>query len=521
MKNITLSKKDREVLIDPLYRFERSFWLRVIVLTLLFLPGLLLYIRQLVLGLGVTDLNRPAFWGIYLVNFIFLIGISMAGTVISAVLHLLHIEWRRPITRIAEALTVFGLMVAGLQIIIDMGRPDRLLYTLYYGRFQAPLIWDIISLSLYLLTAIFALYLQLLPDIALLRDTVPATAPAWRKKLYQTLALNWRGNPKQWHLLEKTMKKVSIIIVPIGISLHTVTSWLFSTSTQPGWKSTILGPYFVIGAIFSGIGLLFGAVAFARRSWNLYDYINETFFEKLGWIFIVMSATWFYFTLNEVLVLVTEQESMEFPVMAAKLFGEFAPAFWGMVLLMVTATWMMLAPKMLSARLPERIPALQPRFAWGYALTALIVAAFPTLSARIPAFRQMAYAPSSIELFSKVLFLILLLMLGLSTISWLKAHPVQTTVVAGLLVVIGMWLERWNIIMPTMTHARLIPYDTYTPTLTEIAITLSLFALLGLFFVVFFKFFPPVSIWEVRAGQEKEEIPPQGKGEFIGKAIGD
>ncbi len=503
MQKKTLSEKDQEILIAPLYRFERSFWLQVVLLVLLVLPGLLLYIRQLMLGLGVTDLNRPTFWGIYLVNFIFLIGISMAGTVISAVLHLLNIEWRRPITRIAEALTVFGLMVAGLQIIIDMGRPDRLLYTLYYGRLQAPLLWDIISLSLYLLTATFALYLQLLPDIALLRDTVPAGAPQWRKKLYQVLSLDWRGNPKQWHLLEKNMKKVSIIIVPIGISLHTVTSWLFSTSTQPGWKSTILGPYFVIGAIFSGIGLLFGAVAFARRSWNLHDYIHETFFEKLGWIFIVMSATWFYFTLNEVLVLVTEQESMEFPVMAAKLFGEFAPAFWGMILLMVIATWMILAPKMLSARLSERIPALHPRFAWGYALTALIVVAFPSVSAYIPTLQQMAYVPSSIGLLSKVIFLILLLMLGLSTISWLKMHPVQTTVVAGLFVVIGMWLERWNIIMPTMTHARLIPYATYIPTLTEIAITVSLFALLALLFVVFFKLFPPVSIWEVRAGREE------------------
>ncbi len=520
MQKKTLSEKDQEILIAPLYRFERSFWLQVILLVLLVLPGLLLYIRQLMLGLGVTDLNRPTFWGIYLVNFIFLIGISMAGTVISAVLHLLNIEWRRPITRIAEALTVFGLMVAGLQIIIDMGRPDRLLYTLYYGRLQAPLLWDIISLSLYLLTATFALYLQLLPDIALMRDTVPAGAPQWRKKLYQVLSLDWRGNPKQWHLLEKNMKKVSIIIVPIGISLHTVTSWLFSTSTQPGWKSTILGPYFVIGAIFSGIGLLFGAVAFARRSWNLYDYIHETFFEKLGWIFIVMSATWFYFTLNEVLVLVTEQESMEFPVMAAKLFGEFAPAFWGMILLMVIATWMILAPKMLSARLSERIPALHPRFAWGYALTALIVVAFPSVSAYIPTLQQMAYAPSSIGLLSKVIFLILLLMLGLSTISWLKMHPVQTTVVAGLFVVIGMWLERWNIIMPTMTHARLIPYDTYTPTLTEIAITVSLFALLALLFVVFFKLFPPVSIWEVRAGRE-EKAQHQSQGTPISKVTGD
>ncbi len=116
----------------------------------------------------------------------------------------------------------------------------------------------------------------------------------------------------------------------------------------------------------------------------------------------------------------------------------------------------------------------------------------------------MAYESSSIGLLSKALFVILLLMVALSSVSWLKAHPVETTVISGLFVVIGMWLERWNIIMPTMTHARLIPYDTYTPTLTEVAITVSLFALLGLLFLVFFKFFPPVSIWEVRAGEEEK-----------------
>ncbi|MBV5343792.1 polysulfide reductase NrfD, partial [bacterium] len=320
---------------------------------------MLLYVRQLVLGLGVTDLNRPVFWGAYLVNFIFLIGISMAGTVISAVLQLLKVNWRRPITRIAESLTVFGLMTAGLQIIMDMGRPDRLAYTLIYGRLQAPLLWDIASLTLYLLTAIFALYLQLIPDIALLRDTIPATAPLWRKKLYEILALGWTGAKEQWRRLEKAITVVSVFIIPIGISLHTVTSWLFSTTVQPGWKSTILGPYFVVGAIFSGIGLLFIATTFAREyNKHLKAYITETFYTNLGWIFIVMSAVWFYFTLNETLVVVTEQETLEFPVMASKLFGQFAPAFWGMNILMIAATWILVAPKFISDK-PSRNPLFQ------------------------------------------------------------------------------------------------------------------------------------------------------------------
>ncbi|MEW5940859.1 MAG: NrfD/PsrC family molybdoenzyme membrane anchor subunit, partial [Chloroflexota bacterium] len=280
-------KHDRAELIEPLYHFDRKFFLIVGGLLLITLPGLALYGRQLFVGLGVTDLNRPVYWGAYLVNFIFLIGISMAGTVISAVLLLLKVNWRRPITRIAESLTVFGLMTAGLQIIMDMGRPDRLIFTFLYGRLQAPLMWDIASLTIYLLTAIFALYLQLLPDIALLRDTVPAVAPEWRKKLYRVLSFGWHGNKEQWERLEKAITVVSIFLIPIGISLHTVTSWLFSTTVQPGWKSTILGPYFVVGAIFSGIGLLFIAVSFARvYNPHIKEYITEKFYTNLGWGFI-------------------------------------------------------------------------------------------------------------------------------------------------------------------------------------------------------------------------------------------
>jgi molybdopterin-containing oxidoreductase family membrane subunit len=488
---------DRDELIAPLYQFDRKFWTTLATLIIIIAPGMLLYVRQLVLGLGVTDLNRPVFWGAYLVNFIFLIGISMAGTVISAVLQLLKVNWRRPITRIAESLTVFGLMTAGLQIIMDMGRPDRLAYTLIYGRLQAPLLWDIASLTLYLLTAIFALYLQLIPDIALLRDTIPATAPLWRKKLYEILALGWTGAKEQWRRLEKAITVVSVFIIPIGISLHTVTSWLFSTTVQPGWKSTILGPYFVVGAIFSGIGLLFIATTFAREyNKHLKAYITETFYTNLGWIFIVMSAVWFYFTLNETLVVVTEQETLEFPVMASKLFGQFAPAFWGMNILMIAATWILVAPKFISDK-PSRNPLFQT--VTGLGATAIAVIIFFLLWLRLPALAAPAIQTALILAF--VLFFIFAL---LGVTQWMKTRLITSTVIASGFVLFGMWLERWNILLPTLTHARLMPYTTYNPNVTEIAVTISTFGILTLMFVVFYKFFPSISIWEVEEGRALE-----------------
>lgn len=490
----TLELHDRQELITPLYYFDRKFWTILAGLLIITLPGLVLYARQLVLGLGVTDLNRPVFWGAYLVNFIFLIGVSMAGTVISAALSLLKIPWRRPITRIAESLTVFGLMTAGLQIIMDMGRPDRLAYTLIYGRFQAPLMWDIMTLTLYLLTAMFALYLQLMPDIAHLRDYFPATAPTWRKKLYEILALGWRGTKEQWRRLEKTSMVVSIFIIPIGISLHTVTSWLFSTTVQPGWKSTILGPYFVVGAIFSGIGLLFIATTFAREyNPHLKEYITETFYTNLGWIFIMMSAVWFYFTLNETLVVTTEQETLEFPVMASKLFGEFAPAFWGMNILMFAATWLLVAPKFVSSSPTRKGFLTTPVGMVASTIAALI---FGALSLRLPILSD----PTITTIL--ILAFVIFLFIGLLGVVWLaKNHLIGSSVIASSFVLFGMWMERWNILMPTLTHARIVPYTTYTPTITEIAVTISTFGILTLMFVVFFKFFPSICIWEVEEGR--------------------
>ncbi|MBI5943649.1 MAG: polysulfide reductase NrfD [Chloroflexi bacterium] len=491
-----LTAQDRENLVSPLFKFDRQFWMTIAVLSVITLPGLALYVRQLFLGLGVTDLNRPVFWGAYLVNFIFLIGISMAGTVISAVLHLLHIEWRRPITRIAESLTVFGLMTAGLQIIMDMGRPDRLINTILYGRLQAPLMWDIASLTLYLLTASFALYLQLIPDIAFMRDSTPENAPTWRKKLYSTLSLGWRGNKEQWTRLEKAITTVSVILIPIGVSLHTVTSWLFSTTVQPGWKSTILGPYFVVGAIYSGIGLLFIAVTFATQyNHHLKSYITDTFYKNLGWIFIVMSFVWFYFTLNETLVVTTEQETLEFPVMAAKLFGEFAPAFWGMNVLMVATTWILIALKV-----PNKASS-NPLFktTTGLVMTVLAVVTFIALALNIPTLHG-----AFVELGLLIAFIVFFVLALLGLTGWFQAHLIPSTVIASAFVLFGMWLERWNILMPTLTHARIIPYTTYFPTVTEVALTISTFGILTLIFVVFYKFFPSISIWEVEAGRALE-----------------
>jgi molybdopterin-containing oxidoreductase family membrane subunit len=316
--------------------------------------------------------------------------------------------------------------------------------------------------------------------------------------LYTKLSLGWKGNRTQWLRLEKAIITVSVLIIPIGVSLHTITSWVFSTTLQPGWKSTILGPYFVVGAIFSGIGMLFMVMTLVSQVLHLENYIKEKHYQLLGWLFIVMSALWFYFTYTENLTLAAEQESLEFPVLASKLWGDFALSFWGMVVLMVIATYIMVVPKLLPSGI-QKIFIFRPQFSAVSAGTAVVVGAMIVYPKFTPF--ESALSLPKVTTLAWVLVLFLLLSAGLGISFWLKRHTAVTSVMAGACVVYGMWLERWNIIIPTVTRPRLIEFLNYQPTMVEISLTVSSLAVFGLLLLVFFKLFPAVSIWEVNEGR--------------------
>ncbi len=495
-----IDARDKEKIVAPLFRTPRAFVLLVLALGALVAVGMAAYVRQVTLGLGVTAMDRPVYWSTYMVNFVFFIGISHAGTLISAILRVTGAEWRRPITRVAEAITVFALMVGTLQIIIDMGRPDRLIFTLLYGRLQSPILWDIVAVTVYFLSSITYLYLPLMPDAAILRDHCPADAPAWQRQLYTVLALGWRGNHEQWVRLEKAIAVLAVLIIPVAISVHSIISWVLATTVQPGWHSTIFGPYFVIGAIFSGIGALFLAMTGVRKALGLESYIGLRQYRNLGLLFIAMNALWFYFTYAEHLGIATGQQVEEFPVLASKLWGSFAPTFWLMMLAMAAAFWVLVVPQLVPKR-AEKAPLARsgPRLAFAAAGTAALLFGIIQGAPMTPTLAALGTVNATTAAWVGVVALLALA--GLGVAPWLKARPVTATVIASGLVLASMWLERWNIILPTMTHPRLIPYAVYTPSLTEILITVGSLALFTLLFVVFFKFFPSVSIWEVAEGR--------------------
>jgi Ni/Fe-hydrogenase subunit HybB-like protein len=293
--------------------------------------GLFAYITQLRNGLIVTGMNDVTLWGVYIINFVFFIGISHAGALVVAILRLSGAHWQTPINRLAEVITAVALMVGGLMPIIDMGRPDRILNLFIHGRLTSPLVWDILSITTYLTGSLIFLYLPLIPDMAILRDRLGEKASPIKRKLYTLLAAGWKNTPEQIKRLDKAIRRMTIIIIPIAISVHTVVSFVFAMTLRPGWNSTIFGPYFVIGAIFSGIAGIFLVMAIFRKLFHLEEFITERHFRNLGYLLFTMLLLYAYFTLSEYFTIAYKVEMGDKELLAQLMTGKSAFWFWSFI----------------------------------------------------------------------------------------------------------------------------------------------------------------------------------------------
>ena len=257
-------------------------------------------------GLGVAGVNRPAYWGIFLVNTVFWIGISHAGTFVSALLRVFKAEFRRPFTRAAELMTTFGLVQAGLSIFMHMGRVWLFYWLAPYPNerglwpnFHSPLSWDFLAINTYLLASTMYLFLPLIPDLAMARDR----STGWRKTLYRTLALGFRGTEGEWTHLKTAMNIFAFAILPVMFSVHTIVSWDFAAAMRPGWASTIFGPYFVIGALQSGLSAVAMVLVVVRATMkNMKYFIRPEVFDSMGKLMLVISMAWAYFFFNDYIV---------------------------------------------------------------------------------------------------------------------------------------------------------------------------------------------------------------------------
>ena len=341
--------------------------------------------------------------------------------------------WRRPVTRCAEVITVFALMIGAMFPIIHLGRPWLAFWLfpypserLIWPNFRSPLVWDFFAINTYLTGSLLFLFLPMIPDFAVVRDK----STGLRRRVYTLLALGWRGTPKQWHRLESAMAIMAIAIVPVAVSVHTIVSFDFSMAPVPMWQSTIFGPYFVAGAIFSGIAGLLIAMAILRRVLHLEQYLHPIHFENLGKLLLVMALLWGYFVFNERLVTYYGNEPSEMAVFWRTQRESFAPLYWTMVI--------------------------------GN-------------------------------------FVLPLVLMGIK-----RFRTITGCVIASIGVVVGMWLERFLIIVPSLGHKYLpYSYGIYRPQPVEIIIAGATFAAMALLYVLFVKIVPIISIWELKAGDHQ------------------
>jgi Ni/Fe-hydrogenase subunit HybB-like protein len=325
------SSEINQAVLQPMFRTSWRFWLLVGFLSVLVLWGLFAWGYLIYWGMGTAGINRPVYWGLFIATFVFWVGISHAGTMISAVLRLLKADWRRPITRGAEAMTAFALMMAGLFPFIHLGRVWKFYWMVPYPNnrfmwpnFQSPLMWDMVAISTYFIGSTLYLYLALIPDLAMARDHTGK----WRQKLYRILSLGWRGTEAEWHKLHRALSIFSVAIIPIFLSVHSIVAWDFAVTIQPRWHSTIFAPYFVIGAIYSGLAALALILVIVRKGMQLQEFLRAEHFNALGKLILVAGLAWVYFWFAGFIVEWYGNEPVTRELIHEEVAGSLAPLFY-------------------------------------------------------------------------------------------------------------------------------------------------------------------------------------------------
>lgn len=289
---------------------------------------------QLKEGMGVAGLNHPVGWGVYITDFVFWVGIGHAGTLISAILFLFRAKWRNAIFRSAEAMTIFAVMTAGLFPIVHVGRAWLAWWLIPYPNqrelwvnFRSPLLWDVFAVSTYFSVSSIFFCVGLIPDIAIIRDR----AKGLRRKIYGVLALGWDSSNKQWRHYMAGYGFFAALATPLVLSVHSVVSWDFAVSIVPGWHSTIFAPYFVAGAVFSGMAMVMTILIPFRKIFNLERYLTIWHFDMMARLVLLTSSIVGYSYLTEYFIAWYSDDAFEGFIFWERAFGKYAIPFWLMI----------------------------------------------------------------------------------------------------------------------------------------------------------------------------------------------
>ncbi|WP_445731318.1 NrfD/PsrC family molybdoenzyme membrane anchor subunit [Mariniflexile sp.] len=299
-------------------------------LLIVIFAGVYGYYQQFTKGLVITGMRDYVLWGIYISNFVFFVAISLVGSLITAILRLSGVTWATPLTRIAEIIAVAAIIMGGLTIIIDMGRPDRIYNLFLHGRLQSPIVWDVIVVTTYLTISLLLLFFPLLPDFKILSDKFQSNKKL--SNIYKKLSLNWNGNFHQRRIYNWSIKTLSVLIIPVAFGIHTVTSWLFAATYRPGWDSSNFGPYFIAGAFVAGAAAVIAVMYVLRRTHNLQEYITDFHFDIMGKLLVLLILVYLYFNVNEYLVPALKMTKGESEHLNALFTGEESYLFWTVIL---------------------------------------------------------------------------------------------------------------------------------------------------------------------------------------------
>ena len=417
------------------------YWVTVAIMAIIVLGAMSAAGMMINKGMGLTGLNRPVMWGFFIVNFVFWIGISHAGVMLSAILRLSKAEWRRPATRAAEVLTVFSLMTAVMMPLIHTGRPWRLVYWVYtlpfvpydfargiWPNVRSPLVWDPSAIFTYLTSSILFVMVALIPDMAVLRDRTTGI----RHQAYALMAMGWQGTPRQWKLQIIAGILLSALILPVFVSVHSIVSWDFGMAVSvKSWHSTIFAPYFVVGAVHSGVSAVVFVMILLRWIYGWENYIRHEHIDALARLLIVVATGWFYFFVMEVIFGFYGREADEIAVRDL----QFMVSPWNI--------WMMI---------------------------------FVGLT---------YFAPVAI---------------------WLSRSARRNLWIMSLaciIVNIGMWLERFLIIVPGLARKQLLTFDwyTYRPSSVEWIIIIGTFALVSMLMLTIARVVPLIPLYDIKEGE--------------------
>jgi len=399
-----------------------------------------IWIYQVYEGLGIAGYVHPVFWGVYIVTFVFWVGIAHAGTLISAILYLFRAKWRNAINRSAEAMTVFAVLTAAQFLGIHVGRIWKSYFILPYPNqralwvnFKSPLLWDTFAISTYATISAVFLYIGMIPDLAIARDR----AVGWRKVLYGALALGWQGTSRHWKAHTRSVLHLSGLATPLVLSVHSVVSWDFAMALVPGWHTTIFGPYFVAGAIFSGFAMVLTMMIPVRRIFGLEEYITDYHLENMSRFLLLTSIIVGYAYASEYFMAWYSGVEAEQTSFWMRAFGPYWISTWIMIL----------------------CNAVFPQILW----------------------------------FKRV-----------------RTH-VPTLFVLSVLVNVGMWFERYVIIITGLSREyNPSTWGIYTPSWYELGILAGSFAFFSMFFLVFLKLFPVIAIAEMKELAIHEKAHRQG-----------